>query len=62
MKFWNYLLCVINTMLVILITIKLIEAEKFYTLLILILLVPMVIFNWYVTISRYKKEIKQTKE
>lgn len=55
MKLLNYLLCCINTALIVMITVELAKMEMFATLWTLAFLVPMNAFEWYVTLRNYKK-------
>ena len=56
MKFLSYLLCVINTALIVMLTIEIIKAENFYHLFIVALFVPMVVFEWYTTMGIHKRK------
>lgn len=56
MKFLCYLQCIINTMLIVMITTKIIREENFYHLFIIALFVPMVVFGWCMVLRIYKKK------
>ena len=59
MKFLNYLQCIINTVLIVMITIEIIKAGNLYHLLWLILFMPMVIFEWCWVSKIYRKNKRQ---
>lgn len=59
MKFLNYFQCTINSVLVVAITTKIIQAGSLYHLWFPILFTPFVIFEWYWVSKIYRKNNKQ---